>query len=450
MTFAAKFEERTRLIASDLMTGRVITTPADASVQAVARLMLENGIGAAPVLDAAGAPIGMVSDGDLLGRRPEDYRREWWLELLADAASSRDIANDGHRRPIRDVMSAPLIAIDPETPAPEIARLLQSHRIKRLPVIRDGKLVGIVSRTDLLGVIEQFHKIPQAKGEAGAGLVRFLKSLAGGAHLLMEASRPPPVRRGRRAGGAADTFRRGVSQQVRAYEQEAIDRAAAEKQAARMERQREAKLILRQHVSDESWRKLLDHAEVAAKHGEKEFLLHRFPCDLCTDGGRMIDVAEPGWETTLRGKPAELLDRWRAELKPKGLGSRRGLSAMWTAFWATLACFSPGGSKAQESCDSSARSRLGVVVGGNENAGIGFDPGKTVVDRLHARRILGDHPQPSRSRSSVRRRRTSPRRPWPKRGSKRAAPTPGNSISASIAARISASDFGAASRGSAR
>lgn len=321
MTFAAKFEERTRLIASDLMTGRVITTPADASVQAVARLMLENGIGAAPVLDAAGAPIGMVSDGDLLGRRPEDYRREWWLELLADAASSRDIANDGHRRPIRDVMSAPLIAIDPETPAPEIARLLQSHRIKRLPVIRDGKLVGIVSRTDLLGVIEQFHKIPQAKGEAGAGLVRFLESLAGGAHLLdgglASAAGPAPVAAPEAPPTlSAEAFR----DQVRAYEQEAIDRAAAEKQAARMERQREAKLILRQHVSDELWRKLLDHAEVAAKHGEKEFLLHRFPCDLCTDGGRMIDVAEPGWETTLRGKPAELLDRWRAELKPKGFG----------------------------------------------------------------------------------------------------------------------------------
>lgn len=69
------------------MTKTVITASADASVQAVARLLLDNGVGAVPVLDAAGAPIGMVSDGDLLGRRPEDYRREWWLEMLVDAAN---------------------------------------------------------------------------------------------------------------------------------------------------------------------------------------------------------------------------------------------------------------------------------------------------------------------------------------------------------------------------
>ncbi len=327
MRIFAGLEGTIRLIASDLMTKTVITAFAEASVQAVARLLLDNGVGAVPVLDAAGAPIGMVSDGDLLGRRPEDYRREWWLELLVDAAESRTPSNaPDTRRPVREVMSAPLISVEPDTPAPEIAAILQTHRIKRVPVIHDGKLVGIVSRTDLLGVIEQLRQISRGKDEAGKGLLRFLESLVGGADLSHAETAPPtaaepaapPSLAARQAASAlsADAFR----DQVRAYEQEAIERAAADKEAVREERRRQAEAILRQHVSDKAWRKLLDLAQLAAKHGEKEFLLHRFPCDLCSDGGRMIDVAEPGWEATLRGKPAELLARWRFELKPKGFG----------------------------------------------------------------------------------------------------------------------------------
>jgi CBS domain-containing protein len=316
------------LIASDLMTKTVITASADASVQAVARLLLDNGVGAVPVLDAAGAPIGMVSDGDLLGRRPEDYRREWWLEMLVDAAESRRPPSaPDTSRPVREVMSAPLISVEPDTPAPEIAAILQAHRIKRVPVIHNGELVGIVSRTDLLGVIEQLRQISRTKDDAGKGLLRFLESLVGGADLSHEELAPPPTAAepatppsvaAPHAAPAlsADAFR----DEVRAYEQEAIERAAAEKDAVRDERRRQAEAIRRQHVSDEAWRKLLDLAQAAAKHGEKEFLLHQFPCDLCSDGGRMIDVAEPGWETTLRGEPAELLARGRSELKPKGFG----------------------------------------------------------------------------------------------------------------------------------
>ena len=67
------------MIASELMTHAVISVPADATVQDAARLMLDSGVRSAPVVDAAGRPIGMISDGDLLGRRAQDDRREWWL-----------------------------------------------------------------------------------------------------------------------------------------------------------------------------------------------------------------------------------------------------------------------------------------------------------------------------------------------------------------------------------
>ncbi len=73
-------------------------------------------------------------------------------------------------------------------------------------------------------------------------------------------------------------------------------------------------------VSEELWRELLDHAGLAAQGGEQELMLLRFPSDLCSDGGRKIDVAEQGWEATLRGQAAEIYDRWRKELKPQGFG----------------------------------------------------------------------------------------------------------------------------------
>ena len=65
---------------------------------------------------------------------------------------------------------------------------------------------------------------------------------------------------------------------------------------------------------------MLDRAKLAARRGEQEFMLLRFPSDLCSDGGRKINVAEEGWEGTLRGEVAELYSRWRIELKPRGFG----------------------------------------------------------------------------------------------------------------------------------
>ena len=73
------------------------------------------------------------------------------------------------------------------------------------------------------------------------------------------------------------------------------------------------------HVSAQLWRDLVDHAALAARSGEQELMLLRFPSDLCSDGGRKIDVAENGWEDTLRGEAAEIYHRWRQELKPRVL-----------------------------------------------------------------------------------------------------------------------------------
>ena len=115
---------------------------------------------------------------------------------------------------------------------------------------------------------------------------------------------------------SAEAFRDAV----RACKAESVDQRQAIKREAQLERQREIKALLDQHVSDAQWSEMLDKAKLAARRGEQEFMMLRFPSDLCSDGGRKINVTEEGWEGTLRGEAAELYSRWRTELKSPGFG----------------------------------------------------------------------------------------------------------------------------------
>ena len=141
--------------ASEIMTRDVIAVRPETPTGHIANVLLDNGISAVPVTDESGAPVGIVSEGDLIGRNEIDReaRRDWWLALLAegDPLSPAFIAGlEKKERLARDVMSAPVVTVDEDTDIHEIARLLQSYHIKRVPVIRDGCVVGIVSRADLL------------------------------------------------------------------------------------------------------------------------------------------------------------------------------------------------------------------------------------------------------------------------------------------------------------
>lgn len=141
--------------ARDIMTTDVVSVGPDTPTRKVAELLSARGISAVPVLDAAGVLVGMVSEGDLIGRNDKDWRarREWWLTLLAEG---EDLHPDflAHLRkpdrPARKVMSSPVASITEAAELPEIAKLLMTRHIKRVPVVRDGRLVGIVSRADLV------------------------------------------------------------------------------------------------------------------------------------------------------------------------------------------------------------------------------------------------------------------------------------------------------------
>jgi CBS domain-containing protein len=137
--------------AADVMTTNVVVASPDAPIREIAHEMWERRISAVPVVDEEDHVLGVVSEGDLV-RRAElgTERRSWWLDLLS---SDRSLASDyvkTHGRTARDVMSEPAITIEESADLGEIARLLEAKRIKRVPVVRDHKLVGIVSRADIV------------------------------------------------------------------------------------------------------------------------------------------------------------------------------------------------------------------------------------------------------------------------------------------------------------
>ena len=138
--------------AIDVMTSEVISVDENATVTAVARLLAERGISAVPVVDKANQVIGMVSEGDLLHRAETgtERRRAWWLDMMA---STNRLAGDyikSHSGRVKDVMTRNVLSVTETTPVADIALLLETNRIKRVPVVRDGKLVGIVSRANLV------------------------------------------------------------------------------------------------------------------------------------------------------------------------------------------------------------------------------------------------------------------------------------------------------------
>lgn len=136
----------------DVMSARVISVTPGAGILDAIRLMLENGISGLPVVDAGGTLVGIVTEGDFL-RRTEtgtERRRPHWLEFLLGPGRLADDYVRSHARTIRDVMTAEPVTIGEDAGLDEAVAVLERHRIKRLPVVRDGEVVGIVSRTNLL------------------------------------------------------------------------------------------------------------------------------------------------------------------------------------------------------------------------------------------------------------------------------------------------------------
>ena len=140
--------------AADVMTPDVVCATPETTLPELIRLMLDNRISALPVL-ADGRLVGIVSEGDLLrrvetGTEPHPSR---WLELVTSSSRLAADYTRTHGRKAGEVMTRDVVAVSEFTPIDEIAQLLETRQIKRVPVVRDGMVVGIVSRRNLIQVL---------------------------------------------------------------------------------------------------------------------------------------------------------------------------------------------------------------------------------------------------------------------------------------------------------
>jgi CBS domain-containing protein len=150
--------------ASDIMTTKVITVSPDRKVDEIARVLLEKGISAVPVVDENDNVVGIVSEGDLWRRQEnetERHRSSWLGMFTSSEDDAREYAKT-HGMTASQVMSGDIISVNEDTLVGDIAQLLEKRRIKRVPVLKDGKIVGIVSRANLL------HGLASAKSSGPA------------------------------------------------------------------------------------------------------------------------------------------------------------------------------------------------------------------------------------------------------------------------------------------
>jgi CBS domain-containing protein len=164
--------------AKDVMTTEVITVRPETTVPELAKILAEKSISGAPVVDADNRLIGVVSEGDLLHRaetgteRRVQRRRSWWLDSVA---AEEELARDyvkAHGRTVADIMTHGVISVDETTDLGEIAMLLETKRIKRVPVVSNGRLVGIVSRANLVRALATTSSAPKIVADANDRTIR--------------------------------------------------------------------------------------------------------------------------------------------------------------------------------------------------------------------------------------------------------------------------------------
>jgi CBS domain-containing protein len=146
--------------ARDVMSSSVITVQPSTSVKEVAKIFLAQRISAVPVVDDHGKLVGIVSEGDLLHRAEAGTQRHrsWWLLALTNEKALAAEYVKAHARKVSDVMTQEVITATPETDLHEIATLLENHSIKRVPIVKNGQIVGVVSRANLIQAVASDRK----------------------------------------------------------------------------------------------------------------------------------------------------------------------------------------------------------------------------------------------------------------------------------------------------
>ena len=141
--------------AGDIMTRRVLTIGSLASIDAAIDIMVVNRVSGIPVVASDGKLVGILTQGDLL-RRVETGTSDRHLSLLSLLIGPRDRAADyvrTHSRRVDDIMTAQVVTVTEETPLSEVVDLMEKHRIRRVPVVQGDRLMGVLSRADLVAAL---------------------------------------------------------------------------------------------------------------------------------------------------------------------------------------------------------------------------------------------------------------------------------------------------------
>jgi CBS domain-containing protein len=156
--------------AEEVMTREVISIDPDATVLQAARLMLQHHISGLPVIDKDGNLVGVLSEGDFLRRRETktERRRSRWLEFLMGPGRVAAEYSHSHGSKVSEVMTPDVQTVDEVTPLEDIVELMERRRIKRVPVVCGGQVIGIITRSNLMHAMVSLARVaqPADKGDA--------------------------------------------------------------------------------------------------------------------------------------------------------------------------------------------------------------------------------------------------------------------------------------------
>jgi CBS domain-containing protein len=148
--------------ASDVMTLNVVSVTPDSSILHAARLMLQKNISGLPVITSAGGLVGIITEGDFLRRKETETQRHRsrWIEFLLGPGRLAEEYSRSSGRKVEEVMTSPVRTVTEDTSLEEIVHLMERHHIKRVPVMRGTRVVGMISRANLLrAVVRLSHEV---------------------------------------------------------------------------------------------------------------------------------------------------------------------------------------------------------------------------------------------------------------------------------------------------
>ena len=170
---------------SEIMSRPVLSIGPGASIRDAIRLMLEQRISGVPVVDGAGKLVGILTEGDLLrrGETGTERQRRPWLEFLLGPGRLAEDYVKTHGRRVEEIMTRHVVSIGPDTPVGELVQVMDSRRIKRLPVLDGDVLVGIVSRADLMAalarILDRDETLPAGDDAIREGVLAELRRAGG-------------------------------------------------------------------------------------------------------------------------------------------------------------------------------------------------------------------------------------------------------------------------------